>query len=77
MSTEMLNNPLIIQNEQEAIQFIRAVRKSKRANKKKPKVTPSKLPEAKIYTQEEYDKENGEFSKPYNNVDDFLKDLLS
>lgn len=34
MSTEMLNNPIIIQNEQEAIQFIRAIRKSKRANKK-------------------------------------------
>lgn len=37
MSLELLENPIVINNEQEAIQFIKAIRKSKRKKRKKPK----------------------------------------
>lgn len=38
MSLELLENPIIINNEQEAIQFIKALRKSKRKKHKKSKI---------------------------------------
>lgn len=37
MSRELLENPIIINSEQEAIQFIKAIRKSKRKNRMKRK----------------------------------------
>jgi hypothetical protein len=37
VSLELLENPIVINNEQEAIQFIKAIRKSKRKNRMKRK----------------------------------------
>lgn len=76
MPAKLFDKTLDIQKEHEAIHYININNKSYQANRFS--TLSESLPEAKVYTLEEYnkEKENGEFSKPYDNVDAFFKDLL-